>query len=135
MGRIWPSHRKPFGDFDFAVRYENLSTEDFSVKIRVQRPKGYKETGKSLDRWLVQLLNSDGTERHRHCRQKSNRSYQLENDGNGNERLVAVIHEFVVSREQLQEHGALIGLANLDDIARKYKNLPTVSFPKFLESK
>jgi len=132
--KLLSSHRKPFGDFDFAVRYENLSTEDFSVKIRVQRPKGYKETGKSLDRWLVQLLNSDGTERHRHCRQKSNRSYQLENDGNGNERLVAVIHEFVVSREQLQEHGASIGLANLDDIARKYKNLPTVSFPKFLES-
>lgn len=127
--------RKPFRDFDFSIYYENLATDQFVIKVRIERPADSKEpSGKSLDRWLVQLLSADGTELHRHCRLSSKRNYVLADDGDGIKQLVEVIHEFTIARDKFADHGAWIGLANLDDMEIKYKGFPKIVLPKHLKA-
>ena len=111
-----------FSEFDFAISRQNLSSDKFSIKLTISSP-----SNKPLDRWLVQLLDKTGREPHRTCRRKTNRIYGLKESVDGTNKLLEITHEFVVDREAFKE-GAILGIANLDEIKKTYSSLPAVEF-------
>jgi hypothetical protein len=118
-----------FAKFDFGLWIKNTSArnstlrDEFTIKLEIQSPKG-----KPLDQWLVQLLAANGEELHRTCRRETKRVYGLD----GTSGLVKMTHEFVVSRKEFNPTGggAILGIAHIDDIQSRDKQLPTVTFPK-----
>ena len=115
--------RDEFREFDFEISRRNLPSKKFSITLAISSP-----SGQPLDRWLVQLLDREGNEPHRTCRRKINRTYGLRESAKGANKLLKLTHEFILDSEAFKE-GAVLGIANLDEIKKAYKDLPTVEFP------
>ena len=124
----------PFKGYDFKLQYKNVDGRSFQLTISIMlAPDAVDLKAKDLDRWMVQVLSSDGTKLHRSSRFKSKRHYILESQKAGGQKLVAIEHELTINREALDKIGYL-GIANLDKVEAGTAKISKVPFPNWFKN-
>lgn len=132
LAKLFRMDTVPFKGFDFKLQYKNLDDGNFKLITRISFPEEADNLQvKDLDRWMVQVLSSDGTTLHRGCRLESKRHYILKSQSAGGQKLAEIEHELSVDREVLKRTGGHLGFANLDEVEAGNANITLVPFPKY----